>query len=259
MRIRARLRELIPALALFIGGLTIWETVVRVFDIEAFILPAPSAVVTAFFQQWDDLWRAGIGTFPGAVGGLILGAVLAFFAGLASARWVAVREGAMPLAIAANSTPIIVLAPVANAWFGLLSPMGTITVVAVLVFFPIMINLVRGLTSAQPSQVELMNSYATSQRGILMKLMVPSALPYLFSAFKVAAALSVIGAIVKEYFGGPQDRLGQYITLKAALFQFEEAWAAIVLAAAFGTALYALIVWVERRMMPWHVSIRGSR
>jgi NitT/TauT family transport system permease protein len=87
---------------------------------------------------------------------------------------------------------------------------------------------------------------------------VPAALPYLFSAFKVAAALSLIGAIVKEYFGGPQDRLGQYITLKAGLFQFEEAWSAIVLASAFGIALYAAIVVVERRVMPWHVSVRGA-
>ena len=165
----------------------------------------------------------------------------------------------MPLAIAANSTPIIVLAPIANAWFGLLSPWGTIVVVAVLVFFPIMINLVRGLTSASAAQHELFASYASPKRTELFKLMVPASLPYLFSAFKVAAPLSIIGAIVKEYFGGPQERLGQYITLKAALFQFEEAWAAIVLAAAFGTALYALIVVVERAVMPWHVSVRTMR
>ena len=86
----------------------------------------------------------------------------------------------------------------------------------------------------------------------------PTATPYLFSALKVAAALSLIGAIVKEYFGGPQDRLGQYITLKAALFQFEEAWCAIVLASAFGIALYLSIVLVERKVMPWHVSVRSA-
>ena len=165
----------------------------------------------------------------------------------------------MPLAIAANSTPIVVLAPISIAWFGLLSPWSTIAVVAVLVFFPIMINLVRGLSSAPHAQHELMASYATPRREILLKLQLPTALPYLFSAFKVAAALSLIGAIVKEYFGGSQDRLGQYITRKAGLFQFPEAWSAIVLLSAFGVVLFIVIGVVERRVMPWHVSVRSRQ
>lgn len=252
-----RLRRWLPAGVLFLAGLTLWEAMVRVFDIQGFILPAPSAIGRALGEQWPVLWPGGLGTFTSALAGLGVGAVLAILAGLAAARWSLVREGAMPLAIAANSMPIVVLAPIANAWFGLLSPLGTIAVVAVLVFFPIMINLVRGLTSASTAEHELLRSYATSRRRVLWKLQMPTALPYLFSAFKVAAALSLIGAIVKEYFGGPQDRLGQYITLKAGLFQFEEAWAAIVLASAFGIALYLVITFVERRAMPWHVSVRN--
>ncbi len=253
-----RLRRSSPAIVLFFAALGTWEGAVRALGIEGFILPAPSAIAAAFAAEWPDLWPAGIATFLSALGGLVLGAVLAFLAGLGAARWAAVRDGAMPLAIAANSMPIIVLAPVANAWFGLLNPFGTIVVVAVLVFFPIMINLVRGLLSAPATHHELMHSYAAMKRTTMWKLQVPAALPYLFSAFKVAAALSLIGAIVKEYFGGPQERLGQYITLKAGLFQFEEAWSAIVLASAFGIALYAAIVVVERRVMPWHVSVRGA-
>ncbi len=246
-----------PAVVLFVVGLALWEGLVRLFDIQGFILPAPSAILRAFGEQWSDLWQAGSATALTAIAGLAVGTVVAFAAGMAAARWTIVGEGAMPLAIAANSMPIIVLAPVANAWFGLRSPVGTIAVVAVLVFFPIMINLVRGLTSAEATQHELMRSLAARPRTTLWKLQLPAALPYLFSAFKVAAALSLIGAIVKEYFGGPQDRLGQYITLKAGLFQFEEAWAAIVLASVFGIALYGFIVWIERRVMPWHVSVRG--
>ena len=78
----------------------------------------------------------------------------------------------------------------------------------------------------------------------------------MFSALKVAAALSLIGAIVKEYFGGSQARLGQYLTLKAGNFQFEEVWTAILLASAFGIGLYLLITFIERRYMGWHVSVR---
>jgi NitT/TauT family transport system permease protein len=254
----SKLRSWAPAIVVFVGGLAVWELVVAIFDIEGFILPAPSAILVAFGAELSELLTAGIGTFTSAMAGLVVGTIVAVLAAFAAARWSFVREGAMPIAIAANSTPIVVLAPVANSWFGLTSVAGTVFVVAVLVFFPIMINLVRGLLSADASHIELMQSYAASGRTTLLKLRLPGALPYLFSALKVAAALSLIGAIVKEYFGGSQERLGQYITTKAGLFQFEEAWAAIVLASAFGIGVYLLIVAVERRVMPWHVSIREA-
>jgi NitT/TauT family transport system permease protein len=257
--VRAKLTKAVPATALFVGALVVWESLVRGFSIQGFILPAPSAIGTAFVAEWPALRAAALGTFGTALAGLVVGMVLAVTVGMAAARWRTVRDGVMPLAVAANSTPIVVLAPIAIAWFGLLSPWGTISVVAVLVFFPIMINLVRGLRSAPASHYELMQSYATSRRQVLTKLQLPTALPYLFSALKVAAALSLIGAIVKEYFGGSQDRLGQYITRKAGLFQFEEAWSAIVLASAFGIMLFVVIGLVEKRVMPWHVSVRGRQ
>jgi NitT/TauT family transport system permease protein len=255
---REKLRRWLPAIAVFFGGLVLWEGAVRAFDIQGFILPAPSAILAALVAEADELSTAAIGTFSTALAGLVVGAVVATLAAFAAARWPLFREGAMPAAVALNSTPIIVLAPVANAWFGLRSAAGTIFVVAVLVFFPIMINLVRGLLSADAAHMELMDSYASGRRTILWKLQFPTSLPFLFSALKVAAALSLIGAIVKEYFGGSQERLGQYITSKAGLFQFEEAWAAIVIASAFGILLYALIVLIERRVMPWHVSVRHA-
>ena len=254
-----RVRRAGPAIVVFVAFLVLWEAIVRIFSIKKFVLPAPSAVLRTFPEAWPDISEAGIGTFIGAVEGLVVGALFAVLAALATVRWPRVRAGAMPLAITANSTPIIVLAPVANAWFGLLSPWSTIAVVAVLVFFPIMINLVRGLLSAEAAELELMASYAASDRTTLWKLRMPRALPYFFSGLKVAAALSLIGAIVKEYFGGPQARLGQYLTAKAGNFQFEEVWTAILLASAFGIGLYLVITLIERRVMSWHVSVRGSQ
>lgn len=253
----SRFQKWAPAVGLFVGGLLVWEAVVRAFDIKGFILPAPTAIVQAFREEWTELIEAGIGTFSTALAGLAVGTIFAVLAAMAASHWVPVREGAMPLAIAANSTPVIVLAPVANSWFGILSPWGTIFVVAVLVFFPIMINLTRGLLDANESELELMDSYAASGFAVLAKLRLPGSLPYFFSAVKVAAALSLIGAIVKEYFGGSQQRLGQYITSKAGLFQFEEAWAAIVLASMFGILLYVAITVIERQVIPWHVSVRS--
>ena len=254
-----RIRSSVPAAALFLATLAVWEATVRFFGIQGFILPAPSAIAIALVEEWSPLRAAAVGTFGSALAGLAVGMVAAVVVGMAVARWKPVRDGVMPLAVAANSTPIVVLAPISIAWFGLLSPWSTISVVAVLVFFPIMINLVRGLGSATAAHHELMQSYATNRRQVLVKLQLPTALPYLFSAFKVAAALSLIGAIVKEYFGGSQDRLGQYITRKAGLFQFEEAWSAIVVLSAFGVVLFVVIGLIERRVMPWHVSVRSRR
>lgn len=254
----AATRAAAPAAAVFVGALALWEGLVRGTGVQAFVLPPPSAIAGAVRAEWPDLWAATTGTVSGAMAGLAVGALAAAVVAAASVRWAGLRAGILPFAVAANSTPIIVLAPVANAWFGLTSPASTVTVVAVLVFFPVLVNLVAGLLSPSRSQHELLATYATGRRTVLTALQVPSALPFAFSALRIAVPLSIIGAIVKEYFGGPQDRLGQYITTKAALFQFDQAWAAIVLASAFGIALYLLVVAAERLAMPWHVSVRPS-
>src|SRR5207245_7769741 len=101
-----------------------------------------------------------------------------------------------------------------------------------LVFFPIMINPRRGLTLVEPGSLELMRSYAASELAIFAKVRVPNALPYIFTALKVSATLSLIGAIVAEYFGGSRSVLGQFIITEAAFLRFANAWAAIVVASA---------------------------
>jgi NitT/TauT family transport system permease protein len=119
-----------------------------------------------------------------------------------------------------------------------------------------MINMLRGLTQVEPSALELMRSYATSDVHVLLKVRLPNALPYLFNALKVCSTLSLIGAVVGEFFGGPRHSLGVYITQEAAFFRFENSWAAIIVAAVLGIALYLLILLIERLAIPWHASRR---
>lgn len=195
-------------------------------------------------------------TLRGALGGLIIGVTGGILVALATARWTATREALLPFAIAANSMPIIAFAPIMNNWFGIDNPVSKMAIVAIMVFFPIMINTVRGLVSIDSRALELMRSYAASEYAILWKLRVPNALPYFFSGMKVAGALAMIGAIVGEYFGGPRIALGVFITQEAALFRFASAWAAIIVACVLGIALYLLILLAERLAMPWHVSFR---
>ena len=195
-------------------------------------------------------------TLKEALGGLALGSLVGVLVALATARWTTTREALMPFAIAANSMPIIAFAPIMNNWFGLDNPFSKMAIVAVMIFFPMMINTVRGLTLVDHGSLELMRSYAAGEFEILFKLRIPNALPYLFSGLKVAAALSMIGAIVGEYFGGPRIALGVFITQEAALFRFASAWAAIIIACGIGIGLYLIITLAERLCMPWHVSFR---
>ncbi len=253
-----RLRRYLPALAVFVGGLVLWEGLVRGLDVEEFLLPAPSVILSTFFEELDVVGRAGWATFKEAIGGFVVGTVAGALVALATARWTAVKEGVLPFAIAANSAPIIAVAPITNQWFGITDPLSKMAVVALIVFFPVMINTVRGLTQVDPREVELLRSMAASKFEIVRRVRVPNALPYVFSALKVASALSVIAAIVAEYFGGPRNTLGVYITQQAALFRFAEAWAAILVGTILGVAFYAAVVTAERLVMPWHVSLRTT-
>ena len=164
----------------------------------------------------------------------------------------------MPVAVAIGTVPIVAMAPIMNAWFSVTSLVSKMAVVALVIFFPVMINTVRGLTEVSAEEVELMRSFAAPERDMLLRVRVPNALPFFFSALKVASALSMIAAVVAEYFGGRQDALGPYILQKAGLLRFPEAWAAIGVASILGITLYLGIVLLERIVMPWHVSFRTS-
>lgn len=251
-----RARYYLPTTAIFFAVLIGLELFVRSFAITKFILPAPSAIFEAFFLSLSQLVDRGIYTGTEAVGGFIVGCGLGILVALATARWTAARETLLPLAIAANSVPIIAFAPIMNNWFGVTNQFSKMAIVAVITFFPMMINMTRGLTLVDPSALELMRSYAVTQWTVLRDVRIPNSLPYMFNAFKVCSTLSLIGAVVSEFFGGTRDSLGVFITQEAASSRFENSWAAIIIACLLGIAFYVLIVTVERLVIPWHASVR---
>ena len=259
-RLSQRLRRYVPTAVVFVLALVLWEVVVVVFHIQNFLLPRPSEIAVTFVAELAVVFGASLFTMRAAVGGFFIGCTLGVLVATATSRWSVVKEGALPFAIAINSTPIVALAPIMNQWFGITNSFSKMSIVAVLVFFPVMINTVRGLTEVDAGALELMRSYTASEFRVLFDVRIPNALPYVFSALKVASTLSVIGAIVSEYFGGlgPKDALGSYISQQAALFHFAEAWAAIIVACGMGIAFYLLLLVVERLVMPWHVSLRAT-
>ncbi len=256
--VTAALRRYLPALLIFVSGLVLWETVVVVFDIERFLLPQPTRIAAVFVEEFDVVVAAGWLTMRKAMAGFAIGAVAGVSMALLTSRWPLVRDGVMPFAIAVNSTPIIALAPIMNNWFPITTIWPGAMVVALVVFFPVMINMVRGLSEVPAGSLELMESYGAAPRAVLAKVRIPHSLPFVFSAFKVGTTLSIIAAVVSEYFGGSRRNLGVYISQQAALFHFAEAWAGILVASFSGIVFYLAIVLVERAAMPWHASMRNT-
>jgi NitT/TauT family transport system permease protein len=257
-RVGRNLWDWFPAVVVFVGGIALWEGLVRGLDIQNFLLPPPSAILDAVWTERDTLWGAAWFTFEEALGGFAIGCSAAILVALTLARWRTLSTALMPYAIAANAIPIIAFAPITNNWFGALNQLSKMVIAAVLCFFPVLVNTLRGLTSVRPQQIELMRSYAAGEFEIFRRVRFPNALPYIFTGLKVATVLAMIGAIVGDYFGGSQDALGIQIRLYTGVFAYPEAWAAIVLASILGILFYGAVAAVERLTMRWLPSARGA-
>jgi NitT/TauT family transport system permease protein len=250
-------REWAPVVLVFAAGMLLWQFVLAPW-LGRFLLPTPVQIGKSLHEHWSVLWHAGWFTLQEALGGFAIGCGLGIVAALALARYRRLSGALMPYFIAANAVPIIAFAPIMNDWFGLLNPHSKMAIAAVLCFFPVMINTMRGLTSVPPAAIELMRSYAASELEIFRRVRFPTALPFLFTGLKVATVLSMIGAIVGEYFGGSIQALGVQIENSVTLFDLPLAWAAIVVASSMGIAFYALIGVAERFTMGWHPSAHGE-
>jgi NitT/TauT family transport system permease protein len=257
-RVGRRALDWLPAALVFALGIVAWQWIIPdLFHVKRFLLPRFSSVMSTFWHQRGELWSAGWFTFKEALAGFGVGCSVAFVLALVLSRWKRLGRALMPYLIAANAIPIIAFAPITNAWFGLLSPWSKIVIAGVLCFFPVLVNGLRGLTSVDPESIELMRSYAASELTVYRRLRIPSSLPYVFSALKVACVLAMIGAVVGDYFGGSTKALGIEIQSSVSLSQFETAWAAILVASILGIAFYAAVALAERFALGWHPSVRG--
>jgi NitT/TauT family transport system permease protein len=255
-RVGRGIRDWIPAAVIFVVGLLAWEFGVKALDVQNFLLPPLSDILDALWNDRSGLMDAALFTFKEAVAGFFVGSGAAIAVALVLARWRPLASAVMPYAIAANAIPIIAFAPITNNWFGLLSPWSKIVIAAILCFFPVLVNTLKGLTSVRPASIELMRSYAAGEIEIFRRVRIPTALPYVFSALKVATVLAMIGAIVGDYFGGSQDSLGIVIRRDAGIFAFDHAWAGIVIASLLGIMFYAAVASLERLAMRWQPSAR---
>jgi len=252
-----RIVEYLPALVVLVAVVALWE--VATAGSGRRVLPPPSTILRAISEESELLRRAATATFSEALGGLMIGTVAGVLVGLATARWVTARQALLPIAVASSAIPLVAIAPVLNNWFGALSPLSKQMMAALLVFFPVTINVTRGLVEVHPAALELMRSYAASEWQVLLKVRLPNMLPFLFTAIKIGTSLAFIGAIVGEYFGGSSNVLGTLVLQSMAGADFPLAWAAILIGAAGAIVSYLVIVLAERLLIPWYAALVASR
>jgi NitT/TauT family transport system permease protein len=247
-----RVVDWLPALVVFVGIIALWQGLIVWTHAQQFLLPKPTSIGSAFWTYRHELWSAGWYTFQEALGGFVLGSGIAILLALVLARWRPLGTALLPYAVAANAIPIIAFAPITNQWFGGgLTKSSKIAIAAVLCFFPVLVNTLRGLTSVRPQDLELMRSYAAGNVEVFRRVRIPTALPFMFTGLKVASVLAMIGAVVGEYFGGALNAIGVLILSRSRVFQFNEAWAGVLVVCLFGLALYIAVAIVERLALRW--------
>ena len=239
-----------------IGGLVAWEVAVRLLQLPAYLLPAPTHVAAAMGDHWWMLIRQlGFTAFAAGTGFAI---ALAFgvLAGAAITSSEIVDRMLYPWLVITHAVPKVVVAPLFIVWlgFGLKSE---IIFVIVFTFFPIVVNTVTGLKSADLELLLLVRSMGAGRLQTLWKIRIPGALPSIFAGVKIAATLAPVGAVIGEFVASNQG-IGHLLLQAVGSLETPLAFAAVFLISIFGIAIWYVAELIERWSIPWHASQRGS-
>jgi NitT/TauT family transport system permease protein len=237
--------------------LALWQGIVTGLSVPEVILPAPSSIGVAIGANLPTLWADFVQTIlKGALSGYILGAGSAFAVAVLVDRVPFLRAGLLPIGNFVAALPIVGIAPIMVMWFGF-DWQSKAAVVVVMVFFPVLVNMVAGLSASDRMQRDLMATWGGSYWQTLVKLRLPAAMPFLFNGLKIAATLALIGAIVAENFGSPTVGMGFRISTAVGQLALPLVWAEIAVAALAGSVFYGFVAALERAVTFWHPSQRG--
>ncbi|MFE3837937.1 ABC transporter permease [Rhodobacteraceae bacterium PA1-206B] len=236
--------------------LLLWEMVVRLFAVSPVILPAPSAIAARILRSGPVLWADFVQTgLRGALSGYLIGCSAAVVVAVLVDRLPFLQRGLLPVGNFVAALPIVGIAPIMVMWFGF-DWQSKAAVVVVMVFFPVLVNMVAGLKATDRLQRDQMATWSAGYWQGLFKLRLPAAMPFLFNGLKIATTLALIGAIVAEFFGSPIVGMGFRINASIGQLALDMIWAEIAVAAVAGSAFYGLVAFIERRVTFWHPSHR---
>lgn len=248
----------LPVVGVIAGSMAAWEVLKGLFGIPDFKLPHTYAILAELFRRTGsgELWIVVLGrnalvTGGEALTGFLLGGAAGFLIAVLFIHAPLAEHGLLPYVVASQAVPILAIAPMVVVWLGA-GWVSKAIIASYLTFFPVTINVLRGLRAVETDALDLMNSYGATTGQIFFKLRLPSSVPYLFTALRISATASVIGAIIGELPVGSAAGMGVVIINAAQYYTFRPTnlWASILVAALLGIAFYFLVVGAERVLVP---------
>lgn len=249
-RALSRLTEWVAPVSLIGAILALWQVASSMLGMPRWLLPSPVDIVAALVGSWGLIWQHTMVTLEE----VLVGFGLALASGIALAVAIAysrpVERAVYPLVVASQTVPVVAIAPILLIWFGY-GLLPKVIVVALICFFPIVVNMVDGLRSVDPDLVNLMRSMGATRWQLFTKAQLHTSLPFLMSGTKVAVAVSVIGAVMGEWVGASAG-LGYFMVRSASQFQTARVFAAVLVLSVMGVALFGLAAVLERYLLPWY-------
>jgi len=257
-RVSNALLRLVVPLIFGVWILIVWEAVVRGAGIPFILLPPPSAIGVRIANSLPILAADVNQTiFKSVIAGYVIGCGAGFLTAILADRVAFLGRGLLPIGNMVSALPIVGVAPIMVMWFGF-GWESKAAVVAIMTFFPMLVNTVTGLAASGHMERDLMRTYASDYTQTLLKLRLPAAAPFIFNALKINSTLALIGAIVAEFFGTPVVGMGFRISTEVGRMNIDMVWAEIAVAALIGSVFYGLIALAERAATFWHPSVRGG-
>ena len=234
--------------------LILWQFFTTFFKVPQYLLPSPTATISALATKWPAFSTELIYTLEEIGIGFVLGTVVAFALAVFIASSPLLPKILYPVIVAVQVIPKIALAPVFLVWFGYGEvPITLIT--ALICFFPVLVNSIKGLVTLDQSIVDLMSSLSATRRQVFLKVQLPNCIPYLFASLKVAMTFAIIGAIVGEWIGGSSHGVGYLMLVYSSNFDTAPLFAGILLITLVGIALFAITALFEKLAAPWAESV----
>jgi len=232
-----------------IGLFVLWEAACRVFRIDPFVLPAPSAAFAAIVQYWRPLLRHSAVTLWTTMAGFALAVVFGIILGLIVGWSRAIYRGLYPVMVGFNSIPKVAIVPILVVWFGI-GEVPAILTAFLISFFPIVVNVATGLATMEPELEDVLRALGARKLDIMLKVGIPRTQPYLFASLKVAITLAFVGTVVSETIAANAG-LGFLMVQAGSNFQMPLVFAGLLLLAFEGIAMYALFAYVEVYFTGW--------
>jgi NitT/TauT family transport system permease protein len=234
--------------------IVIWKLVIAVFDVSPFVLPQPEDVIGGMGDliNSEGFWSDVRTTLTETLVGFSIALVLGIVGGTVLGRVVWLEQALRPVIVASQVVPKVALIPLFIIWFGF-GITSKIIIVALLAFFPILLNVILGVRSVDTGHRDVMRSLNASRWQTFRRMEYPSTLPYVLAGMEVGIVFAVVGAVVGEYLGGDQG-LGYRIVTSLNNLEAETLFAVIVVLTLFGFLLYLAVVGLKRLLIPWHES-----